>query len=92
MIGSPTTLTTSCQRSNNFGPSSSTNNDAATLKPVIEALSVLKKSIQKCCEIIGNKADSCIIRGPNFLPPSIRININQFNFLRGNETTDPPRY
>ena len=32
MIGSPTTLTTSGQRSHNFGPSYSTNNDTATLQ------------------------------------------------------------
>ena len=34
-IGAPTTLTTSVQSSRHFGPSSSTNNDTATLKPFI---------------------------------------------------------
>ena len=38
MIGAPTTLTTSGQHSHYFGPSSSSNNDAATLHPVIADL------------------------------------------------------
>ena len=50
IIGSPTTLTTSVQRSHNFGPSSSTNNDIATLKLVIEALCVLQNIICIFCE------------------------------------------
>ena len=35
MIGAPTTLTTSIHSPHHFGPSSSSNNDAATLQPVI---------------------------------------------------------
>ena len=35
MIGDPTTLTTSSQRSHHFGPSSSINNDTETLQSVI---------------------------------------------------------
>ena len=38
MIGDPTTLTTSGQRSHNFGPSSSSNNNAETLQLVSAAL------------------------------------------------------
>ena len=38
MIGAPTTLTTSGQSSHHFGPSSHSNNYAATLQPVISAL------------------------------------------------------
>ena len=37
MIGAPTTLTTSGHRSHHFGSSSSRNNDATTLQPVIAA-------------------------------------------------------
>ena len=46
--------------------------------------------ICKCCGSIGHKAESCIIHGPKFLPPSLRINMNQFNTLCGDEPTDPP--
>ena len=38
MIVAPTTLTTSGHRSHHLGPSSSRNNDAANLQPVIVAL------------------------------------------------------
>ena len=38
MIGYPTTFTTLGQRSHHFSPSYSSNNDAATLQPVIAAL------------------------------------------------------
>ena len=31
------------------------------------------------------------MRDPNLLPPSLRINMNQFNALRGDEPTNPPR-
>ena len=82
-IGSPTTLTTSGQRSHNFGPSYSSNNDAATLQPVIVALRMRQKSICECCGRIGHKADACIIRGPKFLPPSLRRKMNQLNALHG---------
>ena len=40
IIGAPTTLTTSGQRSSNFGPSYSINNDAETIQPVISALRI----------------------------------------------------
>ena len=45
MIGDPTTFTTSGQRSHHFGPSSSSNNYAATLQPVIADLRMRQKSI-----------------------------------------------
>ena len=91
MIWAPTTLTTSGQRSHNFGPSSSINNDTASTQPVIEALCMIHKSICKCCGMIRHKADACIIRGPKFLPPSLRRNMNQFNTLHGGKPTEPPR-
>ena len=85
IIGAPTTLTTSSHRSNNFDPSSSRNNDATTLQPVIAALRMKKEHICECCGRIGHKADACIIRGPKFLPPSLRRKMNQFNALHGDE-------
>ena len=45
MMGSPTTLTTSGQRSNDFSPSSSSNNDAETFQTVIAAPCMRQKSI-----------------------------------------------
>ena len=81
MIGDPTTLTTSGHRPHHFVPSSSSNNDAATLQPVISALRMRQKIICECCVIIGHKADACIIRGPKFLPPILRRKMNQFNAL-----------
>ena len=63
MIGDPKTLTTSGQRSHHFGPSSSSNNYATTLQPVISALRMRQKVIYECYGRIGNKADACIIRG-----------------------------
>ena len=39
----------------------------------------------------GHKADACIIRGPKLLPPSLRIKMNQFNALHGDEQKEPPR-
>ena len=91
MIGSPTTLTTSGQSSHHFVHSSSRNNDAATLQTVIVALRTRQKIICEYCGRIGHKADACIIRGPKFLPPSIRIKMNQFNALHGDEPKEPPR-
>ena len=91
MIGAPTTLTTSGHRSHNFGSSLSSNNDATTLQPVILALRMRQKLICECCGRIGHKADACIIRGPKFLPPSLRIMMNQFNALHGDEPKEPPR-
>ena len=91
MIGSPTTLTTSGQRSHHFIPSSSINNYEATLQPFIAALHMIQKSICEYCGRIRHKADSCIICGPKFLPPSLRRNMNQFNSLHGDEPNEPPR-
>ena len=91
MIGAPTTLTTSGHRSHHFGYSSSNNNDATTLQPGIAALRMRHNSICECCGRIGYKADACIIRGPKFLPPSLRRKMNQFNALHGDEPTEPPR-
>ena len=45
IIGAPNTLNTSGHRYHHFGPSSSSNNDAATLQPVILALCMRQKSI-----------------------------------------------
>ena len=43
------------------------------------------------CGIIAHKDDACIIRGPKFLPPSLRRNINQLNALLGDKPTETPR-
>ena len=75
MIGYPATLTISGQRSHHLGTSSSTNNDAETLQPVISYLLIIQKTICKYCGSIGHKADACIIHLPSFIPPSLRINI-----------------
>ena len=85
MIGYPTTLTTSGKRSHRFSPSSLRNNYAETLQPVIADIHMRQKIICKCCGRIGHKADACIIRGPKFLPPSLRRNMNQFNELHVDE-------
>ena len=90
-FGSPKTLNTSDQLYHHFDPLSSANNDESNLQPVIAALCMRQNSICGFCGIIGNKADICIIRGPNFLPPILRIKTNQFKALHGDETTDPPR-
>ena len=89
MIGAPTTLTNSVQRSHYFGPLYSRNNDAATLQPVIAALRMRQKRICEFCGRIGHKADACIIHGPKFLPPSLRINMNQFNTIHGHKPKEP---
>ena len=83
MIVAPTTLTTSGQRSHNFGPLSSINNDAKSLQTVIKDLRMRQKSIYEYCGRIGHKANSCIILGPKSLPPSLRRNMYQFNALHG---------
>ena len=83
MIVSPTTLTTSGQISHHLSPSSSIKNDAEHLQPVLAAIHMRQKSNCKLCGIIGHKDDACIIHGPNFLPPSLRRNMNQFNALHG---------
>ena len=91
MIGSPTTLTNPAQRSHHFGTLSSTNNDTATLQPVIVDLCIRYNIICECFGRIGNMADACIIRGPKIFPPSLRRNMNQLNDCHGNEPTEPPR-
>ena len=83
IIGDPTTLTTSGHSSHHFVPLSSSNNDAATLQPVIEALCMRQTIICECCGRIVHKADVCIISGTKFLPKSLRIKMNQFNALHG---------
>ena len=91
MLGAPTTLTTSGQRSHHFGPSYSRNNDAATFQPVIAALRMILKIICEYCGIIGHKADACIIRGTKSLPPSLRIKMNKFNAVHGDKPKESPR-
>ena len=86
MIGAPTTLTTSDHRPHHFG-----NNDATTIQSVIAALRMRQKIICECCGRIGNKSYACIIRGPKFLPPSLRRKMNQFNALHGDKPKEPPR-
>ena len=85
IIGSPTTLKTSGHRSHHFIHSSCRNNYAATLQPVISALCMRQNSICECCGIIGHKSDACIICDPKFLPPSLRIKMNQVNVLHSDE-------
>ena len=91
IIGAPTTLTTSVQRSHHFGLSSSSNNDAETLQLFIASLHMRQKSICECCGRIEHKVDSCIIRGIKFLPPSLRRKMNQSNAQHGNKPKEPPR-
>ena len=81
----PETFTTPFQCSRHFSPLYSINNDAETIMPVISDLRMTQKIICECCGIIEHKADACIIRGPKFLSPSLRRNINQFNTLHGDE-------
>ena len=57
MIVSPTTLTTSGQRSYHFGTSYYTNTDTSNLQQVIAALRVGQKIIFECCGKIRHKAD-----------------------------------
>ena len=91
MIGSPTKLTTSGQRSNHFGPSSSTNNDTANIKTIIAAQRIIQKGICEYCGRIGHKAVACIIRGPKMLPSIIIRKMNQFKAILGHEPIYPPR-
>ena len=91
IIGSPTTLTTSGQRYNHFGPSSSTNNDISTTQPVIAALRSIQNLICKCCRRIGHKPYAYIICGHKSIPSSLRRNTNKLNALHGDEPTDAPR-
>ena len=91
MIGYPTTFTTSGHHSHHFSPSSSIKNDAATLQTFISAIHIRQTIICEFCEIIGHKDDACIIRGPKFLLPILRINVNQYNALHDEEPKEPPR-
>ena len=91
MIQSPTTLINSGQHSRHVGPSSSTNNDTATLHKLSSALLLRQKKIFECCGIIVYKADLYIICEHNFLPPRLGINIYQLNSLYGKEPNDTPR-
>ena len=91
MIGSPTIFTTSVQCSHHFGPSCSINNHTASLQPVIADFCMIQKSFCECCGRIGHNAGACIIRVPNFLPPSIIIKMNNFNALHGDEPTETTR-
>ena len=91
IIGYPTTFTTSGQRYHHFSPSSYINNDAEYIHKFLAAIHTRQRSICKCCGRIGHKAYSCIIRGPNFLPPILRRNINHFNALHGEELNETPR-
>ena len=84
-------MTTSSQLSHHFSPSSSRNDDAATLQIVIAALRMRQKSICQFCGIIGHKSDTCIIRGLKFLPSSLRRKMNYSNALHGDEPKEPPR-
>ena len=54
-------------------------------------LRVRQKIILEFCGRVGYKDDSYIIHSPNFLPPSLRIYMNQFNELHGDEPTNPPK-
>ena len=89
MIGSLTTLNTSVQSSHHFGPSYSINNDTAYLQKFIADIRMIHKSICKCCGRIGKNAYASIIHGPKFLPPSIKIKMNQLNSLHGEELNEP---
>ena len=91
MIGPPTTLTTSGQRSNHFDTSSYTKNDTETIQTVIAALHIRQTIICKIWGNIGHKDNACIIHGPKLIPPSLRKYMNQFNGIHGDEPTDPPR-
>ena len=91
MIGYPTTSTTSGHRYHHLGPLYSTNNDTYNLQTVIASICVWKNIVCELCEIIVHKDDDCIIFGPNFLPPSLRRNMNQFNAFHSDRKTDPPR-
>ena len=51
-----------------------------------------QKIIFECCGSIGHKAHACIIRGPKFLPPSLRRNMNKFNVIHGEEPNESPRW
>ena len=91
IIGSPTTLSNSGQRSHMFFISPYTNIDIATLRTFIEDLSVRKNIIGECYGRIGHKTDSWITHGPKFRPSNFRINLDKLNTVHGDESTEPPR-
>ena len=84
-------MTTSVQHYHHFCPSTSINNDTASLKLVISDLHMIQKIICECGGSIGHKANACIISGPKFLSPSLRRKMNQSNSLHNRETNEPPR-
>ena len=91
IIGSPTTLTTSDQRSHRIYPSPPINNYAANLQPVIIALCMRQKIICECCGRIIHKTDVCIIRGTKFLPLNLRRKMDYFNTINGDEPKELQR-
>ena len=91
MILSPNTLTTSSRFYHHSVPSYSTNNDIATLHPVISDLRMRQKNICEYCGRIRHKANTCIICGHKFLPSSLRRNINKLKALHGDKLTDLTR-
>ena len=90
MIGDTTTLTTSSQRSNHLGTSYYFKNDTSFLQPVIADLRTRNKIIWEWCGSIGHKDDAYIICGHKFLSPSLRINMNKFNGIHGEEPNESP--
>ena len=82
-------MTSSSQLFNHFGTPFSINNDAETLNKVISNIRIRRKFICECCERNGHTADDLNIRGPKFLPTSLRIKINHFNKLNGDGPTVP---
>ena len=90
-IGDPTTMTTSGQRSHNFGPSYFIKNYTESLQPVIAALHMRQKIICECCGIIGHKSDTYIIHGPKLLSPSHKGKMNKSKSLHGKQPNEPPR-
>ena len=83
-------MATSGHRSHHLRPSSSINNDTASLQPVIDALLTRQKSVCECFGRIGHKEYTCIICGPKLLSPSLRRKTNKLNALHGEETNEPP--
>ena len=91
IIGATMALANPGQLYHHFDPSYSINTDTATLQQFISALRTIHKIICECYGRIVHKADACIIRGPKLISPSLNRNMNKFNFLHGEEPTDPPR-
>ena len=86
MIGSPTTLTTSSQRSHHYGTSYSINNYTSSIQTVIAVLLTRQNTICKHCGMIGHKSDTCTICGPKSFPPSlIRNKIGSTPFMVKNK-------